>query len=132
MLAEGIAMGGEQSGHLIFLDRHTTGCGILSAMRLLGIMAATAMPLSRLAASAPRLPQVLLNVRVATRGGLGDAAAVWDEVGRVTDEMGEDGRVLVRESGTEPVVRVMVESSHQDRAAAAAERIAKAVTDALG
>ncbi|HEX9696788.1 MAG TPA: phosphoglucosamine mutase [Actinomycetota bacterium] len=132
MLAEGIAMGGEQSGHLIFLDRHTTGCGILSAMRLLGIMAATAMPLSRLAASAPRLPQVLLNVRVATRGGLSDAAAVWDEVRRVTEEMGEDGRVLVRESGTEPVVRVMVESSRQDRAAAAAERIAKAVTDALG
>jgi len=132
MLAEGIAMGGEQSGHLIFLDRHTTGCGILSAMRLLGIMAATAMPLSRLAASAPRLPQVLLNVRVATRGELGDAVAVWDEVRRVTEEMGEDGRVLVRESGTEPVVRVMVESSQEERATASAERIAKAVIDALG
>lgn len=132
MLAEGIVMGGEQSGHLIFLDRHTTGCGILSAMRLLAVMASNAMPLSRLAAVAPRLPQVLLSVRVARRGGLDEAEAVWDEVRRVTDEMGDDGRILVRASGTEPVVRVMVESSDEARATDAAERIAKAVSDALG
>lgn len=132
MLAEGIVMGGEQSGHLIFLDRHTTGCGILSAMRLLGIMATTGAPLSRLAAVAPRLPQVLLNVRVTNRDGLDDATAVWDEVRRVTGEMGDDGRVLVRASGTEPLIRVMVESSDEAVATAAAERIAKAVADALG
>lgn len=132
MLAEGIVMGGEQSGHLIFLDRHTTGCGILSALRLLGIMATTGAPLSRLASVAPRLPQVLLGVRVAHREDLESATAVWDEVRRVTGEMGDDGRVLVRASGTEPLVRVMVESSDEAVATAAAERIAKAVRDALG
>ncbi|MGH2829764.1 MAG: phosphoglucosamine mutase, partial [Actinomycetota bacterium] len=131
MVAEEIMMGGEQSGHLIFLDRHTTGCGVLSALRLLGIMASTGSPLSALASVAPRLPQVLLNVRVAHRDALDDAAPVWDEVRRVQAGLGDDGRVLVRPSGTEPVVRVMVEAATEDAARSAADRVAKAVAATL-
>jgi phosphoglucosamine mutase len=132
MVEHGIAIGGEQSGHLIFLDRHTTGDGILTGLRLLGILAASGRPLSALAAVAPRAPQVLLGVPVADRAALPGARPVWDEVRRVEAELGDAGRVLVRASGTEPVVRVMVEASSEDAARTAAERIAKAVREALG
>jgi phosphoglucosamine mutase len=132
MLEGGIAIGGEQSGHLIFLDRHTTGDGILTALRLLGIVSERRVPLSELAAVAPRLPQVLLNVRVADKEALPGAAPVWDEVRRVQDDLGDDGRVLVRPSGTEPVVRVMIEAATEGAAHAAADRVAKAVAEALG
>lgn len=131
MLAEGIVMGGEQSGHLIFTDAHTTGCGILSALRLLSIMAASGKPLSELAAVAPRLPQVMVNVRDVDRSRLEGAAAVWDEIRAVEFELDGDGRVLVRPSGTEPLIRVMVESSTEDAARAAADRIARVVADTL-
>lgn len=131
MLAEQLTMGGEQSGHLIFLDRHTTGCGILSALHLLEIMALTGEPLSSLAAISPRLPQVLVNVRVKRRESLEAASDVWDEVSRVEAEMGDDGRVLVRPSGTEQLVRVMVEATSEDQARSAADRIAKVVEAAL-
>ena len=131
MLQRGIAMGGEQSGHLIFLDRHTTGDGILTALRLMGVMAATGTPLSQLAAAAPRAPQVLLNIRDVNKEALDEATAVWDEVRRVESELGTEGRVLVRPSGTEPVVRVMVEATSEAAASSAAERIAKAARAAL-
>jgi phosphoglucosamine mutase len=132
MLERGISMGGEQSGHLIFLDHHTTGDGIYTALRLLGVMASSAKPLSELAAAAPRAPQVLLNVRDVDRERLEDAPPVWDEVRRVERELGSDGRILVRASGTEPVVRVMVEALTEAAASSAAERIAKAVRETLG
>ena len=132
MLERGIAMGGEQSGHLIFLDRHTTGDGILSALRLLQAMSVSGKPLSELAVVAPRAPQVLLNITDVAKDGLDQAAAVWDEVRHVEAELGSDGRVLVRSSGTEPIVRVMVEATTESTAASAAERIAKAVREALG
>ena len=131
MRERGIAMGGEQSGHLIFLAKHTTGDGILTALKLLGLMASSGMPLSALAAQAPRAPQVLLNVRDVAKDRLDDADAVWDEIRRVEGELGAEGRVLVRPSGTEPVVRVMVEATTEDAAHAAAERIAKAVRETL-
>ena len=132
ILKRGIAMGGEQSGHLIFLDRHTTGDGILTALRLFGVMAAAGKPLSVLAAAAPRAPQILLNIPEVNKDGLGDASTVWDEVRRVESELGGDGRVLVRPSGTEQVVRVMVEATTQEAAESAAERIAKTVRETLG
>jgi phosphoglucosamine mutase len=132
MLRQGIAMGGEQSGHLIFLERHTTGDGILSALRLMGIMASTGKSLSALAAAAPRLPQVLMNIRVVSRDGIAEATQIWDEVARVSSDLGGDGRVLVRPSGTEPLVRVMVEAATEPAARAAAQRIADAVSRALG
>jgi len=131
MLQRGIAMGGEQSGHLIFLDRHTTGDGILTALRLMGVMAATGTPLSQLAAAAPRAPQVLLNIRDVNKEALDEATALWDEVRRVESELGTEGRVLVRPSGTEPVIRVMVEALTEAAASAAAERIASAIRATL-
>ncbi|MCI0636260.1 MAG: phosphoglucosamine mutase, partial [Actinobacteria bacterium] len=132
MREQGIAMGGEQSGHLIFLDRHTTGDGVMTALRLLAVMASSGESLSKLASVAPRAPQVLLNVADVERERLDDSATVWDEVRRVEEELGENGRVLVRPSGTEPVVRVMVEATTEQAAEAAADRIAKAVREALG
>jgi phosphoglucosamine mutase len=132
MIERGIAMGGEQSGHLIFLDRHTTGDGILTALRLLGVVASTGKTLSQLASVAPRAPQVLLNVKDVNKDALDDAAAVWDEVRRVEAELGSEGRVLLRPSGTEPVVRVMAEATTEEAARAAVERIAKAVRETLG
>ena len=132
MRERGIVMGGEQSGHLIFLDRHTTGDGILTALTLLSVVASSGKPLSELAAVAPRAPQVLINVRDVAKDRLADAAPVWDEVRRVSADLGDEGRVLVRPSGTEPVVRVMVEATSEAAAQGAAERIAKAIRDELG
>ncbi len=132
MLERGIAMGGEQSGHLIFLDHHTTGDGIFTALQLMRVMVESGRPLSEIAAAAPRAPQVLLNISDVDRERLDDAAPVWDEVHRVVNELGAAGRVLVRPSGTEPVVRVMVEATTEAAASSAAERIAKAVRETLG
>lgn len=132
MLERGIVMGGEQSGHLIFLDRHTTGDGILTALRLLSVMVASGKRLSDLAAVAPRAPQVLLNVKGVDKDRLDGAGAVWEEVRRVEGELATQGRVLVRPSGTEPVVRVMVEATTEPAAQAAAERIATIIRETLG
>ena len=95
-------------------------------------MASSGKPLSALAALAPRAPQILINVRDVAKERLGDANAVWDEVLRVESELGSEGRVLVRPSGTEAVVRVMVEATTENAAQSAAERIAKAVRETLG
>ena len=132
MREHGLVMGGEQSGHVVFLDRHTTGDGILTALRLLGVVAAGGKGLTELARAIPRLPQVLLNVRVRDRDGLDDAGDVWTEIAAVEKVLGEAGRLLVRASGTEPVVRVMVEATSEDAARDAAGRIADAVERALG
>jgi phosphoglucosamine mutase len=132
MLERGISMGGEQSGHLIFLDHHTTGDGIVTALRMLSLMASSGKRLSELAAVAARAPQILLNVAGVNKDALDSATPVWDEVRRVEGELGSDGRVLVRPSGTEPVVRVMVEATTEAAASSAAERIAKAVRETLG
>ncbi|MEX2555512.1 MAG: phosphoglucosamine mutase [Actinomycetota bacterium] len=132
MIERSIIIGGEQSGHLIFLDKHSTGDGILTALRLLGLMASSGKPLSALAALAPRAPQILMNVRDVAKERLEHADAVWDEVLRVENELGLDGRVLVRPSGTEAVVRVMVEATTEHAARSAAERIAKTVRETLG
>jgi phosphoglucosamine mutase len=88
--------------------------------------------LSELAAVVTKFPQELRNVRVREREGLDDAAAFWTEVGAVQGELGADGRVLVRPSGTEPVVRVMVEASDATVATAAVDRLCAALQDALG
>jgi len=131
MLEQGIVMGGEQSGHIMFLDRHTTGDGILTALRLLEVIVRSGRGLHDLAKAVPRFPQVLLNVRVKDRDGLPEAQPIWDEVRLVAGELDEDGRVLVRASGTEPVVRVMVEATSADLARAAAERVAGVIERTL-
>ncbi|HJR26995.1 MAG TPA: phosphoglucosamine mutase, partial [Acidimicrobiales bacterium] len=106
----GLALGGEQSGHVIHRDLATTGDGVLTAVQLLDVIAHTGTPLSRLAADAmTQLPQVLRNVRV-RRPGAEVAAEVTAEVEEAAAELGGSGRVLLRPSGTEPLVRVMVEA----------------------
>jgi phosphoglucosamine mutase len=132
MRAGGHTLGGEQSGHIIFLDRATTGDGLLTALRLLAIMARTGQPLSDLAKVMRRLPQVLINVRVADRDGLTSSAAVIRAVAAAEAALGDQGRVLVRASGTEPLVRVMVEAETEAGARAVAERLAEVVGDQLG
>jgi phosphoglucosamine mutase len=127
MRAGGLNLGGEQSGHIIDLDHATTGDGILTAARLMGIVRSTGTPLAELTRVMERAPQVLVNVRGVDRAGLEGAAAVWDEVRAVEAELGDEGRVLLRASGTEPVVRVMVEATDEAAATASAERIVAVV-----
>jgi phosphoglucosamine mutase len=131
--ANGWALGGEQSGHIIFRSLATTGDGVLSGLLLADLVSRRGAPLGQLATAAlERLPQVLLNVVVADRDGLTGATAVWDEVRRTERGLGEHGRVLLRPSGTEPLVRVMVEAPTEDEAQAAAERLVRALHAALG
>lgn len=131
MLAHDLSLGGEQSGHIIDRDYATTGDGVLSAVRLLSVMKATGATLEELAGVMTRLPQVLVNVANVDRDGLANAVAVWDVVAAETDRLGTTGRVLLRASGTERVIRVMVEAASAEQAAASAERIAKSVTSTL-
>jgi len=132
MRAGGHTLGGEQSGHIIFLDRATTGDGILTGLRLLEIMARSKLPLSELAQVMRRMPQVLVNVRVSGRERLDGAEVVWRAVGHEQVRLGDRGRVLVRASGTEPLVRVMVEAETADEARTTADRLARVVGAELG
>jgi phosphoglucosamine mutase len=131
MRAEGLNLGGEQSGHLITLDHATTGDGILSAVRLLTAMRRNGATLLDLAAVMTRLPQVLVNVPRVDRAGLDGCDEVWAVVRDVEAELGDGGRVLVRPSGTEPLIRVMCEAPTADAAQSAADRIAAVVARAL-
>lgn len=131
MLESGAVIGGEQSGHIILLDHATTGDGLIAGLRVLGRMASTQSKLSALASVVKTFPQVLLNVEVGNRGGLDGAERIWETVRLVESGMGA-GRVLVRASGTEPLIRVMVEAEQMSEAQAAARRIAAVVTEELG
>jgi phosphoglucosamine mutase len=128
----GLTLGGEQSGHLVFLDHATTGDGILTALQLLSRIAQTGRPLADLAAVLTRLPQVLVNVPVNDRDAAIAAPALTRAVEAASAELGSDGRVLVRPSGTESVVRVMVEATEEARARNVADRVAAALTEARG
>ncbi|MBV8385252.1 MAG: phosphoglucosamine mutase [Acidimicrobiia bacterium] len=128
----GWSLGGEQSGHVIFRSMATTGDGTLTAVQVLDVMARTGRRLADLASVMKRLPQVLRNVRVADREGLEGADGFWSEVRAVESDLGQGGRVLVRPSGTEPVVRVMVEAPTADKAEAATDRLCGALAAALG
>ncbi|MCU1448465.1 MAG: phosphoglucosamine mutase, partial [Acidimicrobiales bacterium] len=128
----GWTLGGEQSGHVIFRDVATTGDGVLTGIQLLDAVVRSGRPLAELVSAMTRLPQVLRNVRVTTRDGLAGAAGFWAEVRAVEADLGERGRVLVRPSGTEPVVRVMVEAPTNARAEQAAEHLCGALAEALG
>lgn len=130
----GWSLGGEQSGHLIFRDLATTGDGVLSGLLLLDLVVRAGRPLAGLAAEVmDRLPQVLRNVEVADRDAVTGAGAepVWAEVRAVEAELGDRGRVLLRQSGTEPLVRVMVEAPTEQAASRAADRLVAVVTATL-
>jgi phosphoglucosamine mutase len=132
MLAGGYEFGGEQSGHIINLKTGTTGDGLATALMLLQVMKESGASLSDLAGVMTRLPQKLINVKVAEPGRLDDAREVWDAVEEEASRLGDSGRVLLRPSGTEPVVRVMVEAETAEECDAVAERLAAIVKGALG
>jgi phosphoglucosamine mutase len=127
MVENGAILGGEQSGHVIFGNFATTGDGVLTALQLAAAVNRADSPLSRLAGFFEPYPQVLLNVRVGAKDRLEEAAGLWDDVARAEAELGDEGRILVRASGTESLVRVMVEASSPDVARETAERLAEAV-----
>jgi phosphoglucosamine mutase len=127
----GWTLGGEQSGHVIFRDLATTGDGVLTGVQVLDVMARTGRTLADLASVMTRRPQVLRNVRVARRA-LDGADGLWAEVRAVEERLGGNGRVLIRPSGTEAVVRVMVEAQTAEAADAACAALAGAVARSLG
>lgn len=131
MLEHGAVLGGEQSGHVIFRDHATTGDGLITAVRFLSLAAGTGASVAELAATMRRFPQVLINVEVRHRERLDDAADVWEAVRVAAAELDGTGRVLVRASGTEPLVRVMVEAETEDVARRYAERLAQHVGKSL-
>ncbi|MBQ6474768.1 MAG: phosphoglucosamine mutase [Clostridia bacterium] len=110
MVETGNRLGGEQSGHTIFLKYETTGDGILTSLKMMEVMLAKEKPMSELAAPVVFYPQVLKNVRVKSKPAAQNDPDVQAAVKRVAEELGDTGRILVRESGTEPVIRVMVEA----------------------
>jgi phosphoglucosamine mutase len=127
--ARGLSLGGEQSGHLVFLDHATTGDGMLTGLALLSRMKATGSSLAELASIVQRLPQTLINVPVTDRLAVAESDAVAEAVNAVEEELGDTGRVLLRPSGTEQLVRVMVEAPTQEQADEVATRLAAVVAD---
>jgi len=128
MQAKGAIMGGEDSGHMIFLKEHTTGDGMLSALKLLEVMSATQKPLSELAKIMTVYPQVLMNVEVdASRPDFNGIPTVANTIKDVETRLGEEGRVLVRYSGTQPLLRVMVEGPEAEITRQCCEDICAAI-----
>ena len=115
MLAEGYSIGGEQSGHVIFLDYNSTGDGLLTAVQTLSIMKEKGKSLSELAGLMTKYPQLLVNVRVLTKAGWETNTAIQDVIREAEEELGANGRILVRPSGTEPLIRVMAEGPEQEQ-----------------
>ncbi|MEU6522036.1 phosphoglucosamine mutase [Streptomyces sp. NPDC046924] len=132
MKERGYALGGEQSGHVIVLDHATTGDGTLTGLLLAARVAETGRPLRELASVMERLPQVLINVPDVDKSRVRTSTELSAAVTEAERELGETGRVLLRPSGTEPLVRVMVEAADIDQARTVAGRLADAVKSALG
>ncbi|MFE9633896.1 phosphoglucosamine mutase [Streptomyces sp. NPDC006463] len=132
MKEHGYALGGEQSGHVIILDHATTGDGTLTGLLLAARVAATGKSLAELAGVMQRLPQVLINVPDVDKSRVGTSAELAAAVADAERELGTTGRVLLRPSGTEPLVRVMVEAADIEQARAVAGRLADVVKSALG
>jgi phosphoglucosamine mutase len=128
--AGGLSLGGEQSGHLVLPAYATTGDGLLTAMRLMARVAATERPLADLTGVMTRLPQVLVNVKVADKAAVAKSDRVSEAVAEVEALLGDTGRVLLRPSGTEQLVRVMVEAPSHEEAEAAAQRLVGVVSAA--
>jgi phosphoglucosamine mutase len=132
MLEQGALLGGEQSGHVIFLKYHTTGDGLLTALQLLSAMGTQRTTLAELAQSLHKLPQVLVNVELPTRCDPLERPRVREAVLQAEDVLADTGRILVRLSGTEPVARVMVEGADLDLIEALAKQIAWHIASELG
>jgi phosphoglucosamine mutase len=132
MLRGGYLLGGEQSGHVVFLEHGTTGDGLVTALAVLGLMVESGKPLGDLRGVLRRLPQQLVNVKVRERRDLAALPAVQGAIDRVCRALGTRGRVLVRYSGTEPLVRVMVEGERVAEVERYCEEIAAALRESMG
>jgi phosphoglucosamine mutase len=132
MQKRGAALGGEQSGHIIFSDHLYTGDGIATALNVLRVMADTGRELADLAGELVTYPQVLVNVRVRERKDLFSIPAIADAIGSVERRVAGHGRLLVRYSGTEPLLRIMIEGRDQTEIQTLAEEIAGVVKRELG
>lgn len=127
MRRSGYNVGGEQSGHMVFLDHNTTGDGMISALQVLAIMQRTGKPLSELASIMTALPQVLVNVRVDKKRPVIEVPEVAKSIAAAEEQLAETGRVLIRYSGTEPLMRIMLEGQDEIQIAGLAQDIATAV-----
>lgn len=132
MKKSGYNLGGEQSGHIIFLDLNTTGDGLLTGIQLVNIMKVTKKPLSELAREVEKFPQKLVNIRVSDKHHVTDNEKVKEVIENVEAEMNGNGRILVRPSGTEPLVRVMAEAPSEELCEAYVNRIATVVKEEMG
>jgi phosphoglucosamine mutase len=132
MLRSGYNFGGEQSGHLLFLDHMTTGDGVVAALQVLSVMVEEGKPLSELAKCMERAPQVLINIKVGQKRPITELPDVQKLIARCESDLGDTGRVLVRYSGTEAKARVMVEGPDEARIKGFAEEIAAALARACG
>jgi phosphoglucosamine mutase len=132
MVRGGYVLGGEQSGHIIFLEHNTTGDGVITALQVLGVTQRTGKPLSALAGCMQKLPQTLVNVRVRRRDPLESLPEVQAAIREAEALLGSGGRLLVRYSGTEPLVRVMAEGADMARIQASADFVVKSIQAALG
>jgi phosphoglucosamine mutase len=132
MRKNGYNLGGEQSGHVVFLDHSTTGDGLLTGIQLMKVMKETGQTLAELAADVTKYPQELINIRVSDKEAVMEHPRVQEVIAEVEEEMAGDGRVLVRASGTEPLLRVMTEAPTQEGVTAYCERIAAVVREEFG
>ncbi|MEK4665989.1 phosphoglucosamine mutase [Niallia sp. FSL R7-0271] len=132
MRKNGYNLGGEQSGHIIFLDFNTTGDGLLTGLQLVNIMKATKKPLSELAGEMKKFPQKLVNIRVTDKYHVTDNEQVKEVISKVEEDMNGNGRILVRPSGTEPLVRVMAEAPTSELCDAYVNIIAEVVEKEMG
>jgi phosphoglucosamine mutase len=132
MTAEGYNLGGEQSGHLIFLDHNTTGDGLISALQVLSLMKRTGRPLSDLARCMTAVPQVLLGVPVKQKPDLSTLPDVQSAIKAAEVKLNGTGRVLVRYSGTEPLLRIMVEGEQDAMIRSVADDLVGVVRTCLG
>jgi phosphoglucosamine mutase len=132
MLEHGYNFGGEQSGHMIFSDYNTTGDGTLSALQVLRIMREKRKPLSELAAVMTALPQVMVNVRVAEKKDISIIPEIQEVIRRCETQLGDSGRLLIRYSGTEPLLRIMLEGPTAEGIQGMADEIAAQVIESLG
>jgi phosphoglucosamine mutase len=126
MRTGGFTIGGEQSGHVVLSEFATTGDGVLTALHLMSEMKSTGQSMKELAAIVDRLPQVLINVPNVDKGSI-SKAAVLDAVSKLNQDLGDTGRILLRPSGTEPLIRVMVEAATAEQAQAVAKELANVV-----
>ena len=132
MLQTGCVIGGEQSGHIIFLDYNTTGDGLLTAVQLMRVMKKQGKKLSELAGIMTKYPQILKNVRVETKSGWEENTLIAAAISAGESELGDDGRILVRPSGTEPLIRVMAEGPDEVELERIVDDIAAVIEHEMG